>query len=121
MISAKELRIGNYTSEGKVVSFYENGIHVGFGKCRRFSELEPIELSEEILLKCGFDKEVVDYNGFSVINFKLNGWLPFLKEMKLQQCKWYKVYNVADCHISYLHQLQNLYFALTGKELKIEL
>lgn len=46
MINSNELRIGNEILQGKIVSFYEHGIHVGLGKTYKFSDLNPIPLTE---------------------------------------------------------------------------
>lgn len=88
-------------------------------------ELHPIPLTEEILLKCGFEKEG-SYN-YRYNNLKIH-------EINLKSCwvdasnsehVWYFVFHQAGkmFHIKckYLHQLQNLYFALTGKELEVKL
>ena len=65
-----ELRIGNTVKQGTIQTFYENGIHVGYGKCFKFSETEPIELSEDLLLKFGFkahfNKTIEGEKGFSI-------------------------------------------------------
>ena len=128
MIKAKELRIGNLLTHDartcRVTSLIENGesnydIETRFVKGGevRFNSiiyvgLEPIPLTEEWLIKFGFEKEV-DYgqeqyyvNGFMVYgaveDFVLSGY-------------------VKDGYIKtkYVHQLQNLYHALTGEELTI--
>ena len=74
-------------------------------------EYRPIPLTEEWLLKFGFEflkgvkgsefLDCYDYNRFQVKN---NFGVFF----------WYHV------QIKYVHQLQNLYFALTGEELKLK-
>jgi hypothetical protein len=63
MIKAEDLRIGVNTKQGKVVSFWESGIHVGMGKTYKFSELEPIPLTPEELVKLGFEKFNTYKNG----------------------------------------------------------
>lgn len=70
--------------------------------------LQPIPLTEEWLVKFGWEKSgewfYMDY-----YEMNLNG-----------------IFNPSDAHytihndIKYVHQLQNLYFALTGEELKIK-
>ena len=71
-------------------------------------------LTEEILLKCGYIKEqYAYYDKFNQIYLSITGewhFAPFCT-------------NDADSliKIKYLHQLQNLYFALTGQELEINL
>jgi hypothetical protein len=119
-MKANELRIGNFTKQGELKSFFENGIHVGFGKCYNFNELKPIPLTEEWLFK-------ICRNKFSV----KDGW-----EVEIQgEIFEFFVNDLDDTffmkytggegvsfgkEIKYVHQLQNLYFALTGDELKIK-
>lgn len=83
----------------------------------------PIPLTEEILLKAGFEKhrkgyslnvggESFDYyikDKFVIWDHKHRGYS--LESIRSQGFIFYK----------YLHQLQNLFFALTGEEIKIEL
>jgi hypothetical protein len=82
-----------------------------------FSVFKPIPLTEEWLIEFGFSREVkvgsemgtdgVEFRvyHFDVLTFNTNhGW-------------WYKVQRINDTPLEYVHQLQNLYFALTGEEL----
>lgn len=122
MIQANGLRIGNYcycqddinviygiTKEGFVQ--YEKDSNVYY--CG-IDELKPIELTEEILLKCGFeistDKEhfFINYYGFCLV---YDG-KDYCLKMRIDE-------PYVVCYSRYLHQLQNLYFALTGEELEI--
>lgn len=88
---------------------------------------QPIELTEEVLLKIGFDamhenrymyeKSIINkhninddvYVTFHIIN----------KTLKINFSKNLQILNLYD--IKYLHQLQNAYYCLTGKELEVEL
>ena len=66
-------------------------------------DFEPIPLSPEILEKAGFEK------------CSCGGW-------KQGELHLYKGFNYERKRIiKYLHQLQNLYFSLTGEELTINL
>jgi hypothetical protein len=81
---------------------------------------EPIPLTEEWLLKFGFE---IKYDGEFAKDYKF-------KNLKVRHKKQTLIYIVAiwdeddnDCaiiYLDYVHQLQNLYFALTGEELKIK-
>lgn len=121
MIKANELRVNNMVLvKGKVDVLHRVGdndyISENQGHGIVNTDLEPIPLTEEILLKCGFvyEKE------------RLKVWA--LGEFVLQ---WKYSISVIDCfffvkspyvvRIINLHELQNLYFALTNQELKIEL
>ena len=82
-------------------------------KARHISKLKPIPLTEEILFKCGF--EWVKRFECYVHCYKTE------KEFILQ--KEYDFWLMCDINlkvqIKHLHQLQNLYHSLTGKEIKI--
>ena len=113
MIQVNELRIGSWVKHnGETIQVKPYHFEVFMN-----SESKPanaIPLTEEILLKCGYVK-----NG---------GWYDSV-ELKLDIFKDYKFFYIEDVEdhteirkpIKHLHQLQNLYFALTGTELKIEL
>jgi hypothetical protein len=117
-MEANELRIGNYVLiRGIVDKITEISISdSGTTKRQGFFNLdkgyvEPIPITPEILEKCGFEFIEEDYgwaNGQHIIyqiheSFKINIFCS----------------NDEDCEIeiNYLHQLQNLCYALTGKEL----
>lgn len=123
MIQEQELRIGNkvlYNGEiDEVYSiFHINGQMQPYrvllqggrdkdGFC--LLDIHPISLTSEILEKCAFK------NGGSY--WILNDVIIY--DGELYGDFTYK-YNYADKEIKYLHQLQNLYFALTGEELVYE-
>jgi hypothetical protein len=87
-------------------------------------ELEPILLTHEILERCGF-KQVGDYLSknlylnhadehffkidINIVDYKV--LLHFAGSQKV----------ILPYHYKFLHQLQNLYFALTGEELEVNL
>ena len=134
-MKSNELRIGNlvsYSSEDNTeilpidciqsdntVRLLKSGQSIG---CFYADSIEPILLTPEILEKAGFKKT------------KSNDYLKLITEDGWRLCInetddfdiWYgKEEFWGDrlplCSIKFLHQLQNLYFALTGEELPIEL
>lgn len=79
------------------------------------AEIKPIPLTEEWLLKFGF--KPIDERGYSkeIVNKKDNYEYNFV----LSKVDDGYDNDVCLYTIKYVHQLQNLYFALTGKELII--
>lgn len=117
MIQATELRIGNWVLG--IVGQPERVVKLQAGAVYQWNN--PIELTEEILLKCGFGG--FDGNKFFEISIKETSnkmvWLAFSKEKSFVTIRvnemGFKV------KMQYLHQLQNLYYALTGEELEVNL
>jgi hypothetical protein len=114
-MKANELRVGNATNKGIVKSFYESGIHVGNGKCYPFSELEPIPLTPEILVKAGFVSPINRPEVFIKNRIQIFRECVYLVEEDTIKAHFIPI------RLQHLHQLQNLYFAFTGEELNIEL
>jgi len=88
----------------------------------RYDEIEPIPLSEEILLKCGFEIQSnagVKYISFGRINKSKQIYLPIVNNILSLSIWQNKMFTDLGTRIKYLHQLQNLYFALTGHPLTI--
>lgn len=122
MIRANELRIGNYYQE-KGVFYQVDAIDiVNLVRCERNnikSDMEFIPLSEDILLKAGGKKN-------EHITIELTNERKLL--FTTNHTTYYQVFLLQDDDMIALsmdeisvHQLQNLYFALTGKELDIKL
>lgn len=116
MINAKELRIGNYAfgrnCKGELVIDQVEWIQDEDHANGMFQIVEGIPLSENVLLACGFEKdEKRHYYMFT----------PCGKGFVWKDC--YSIFfgTTIETPIIYLHQLQNLYFALTGHELPIDL
>ena len=93
-----------------------------------WSNLSPIPLTEEILLKCGFEKNGLTMSGAEWYEYKrpFIGWGDY-RICKRSENEWAFTLECvspptnAIATIQYLHQLQNLVFALTGKELTVNL
>lgn len=124
MINANELRVGNYVvfSEDrtifKVIEISEKGLGIENKQEITWIEMEtfePIPLTEEILLKCGFKCS----RGES-FQLMLNDWTNLY-----YNCGYFEIsvnkHAFSLNHIQYLHQLQNIYHSLTNKELEINL
>jgi len=76
-------------------------------------EINPIELTEEILVKCGF--KTTSWDNHSTF------WNMFCSDGSMVISLEHKYIAVGDLtldiEVKYLHQLQNLFYAITGKEL----
>ena len=75
--------------------------------------IKPIPLTEEWLVKFGFENGTTqDLKVITNATITKNG---------MREGVWnlYLGHNAIDVNFKYVHQLQNLYFALTGNELQI--
>lgn len=117
-MDVKELRIWNnivdcYGSINTISSIHEGGtIRFKDDTVCHIDKCKPIELTEELLLKCGFEKRLSNYEEAECHDYYLDGF-----KYISNSCSWY-LHN-CTIKIEYVHQLQNLYFALTGEELTI--
>lgn len=114
MIKANELRLLNYLQQGKHVfqvkeiKILKNRFNVNG---RPLSYYEGINLTEELLLNVGFKKS----NNSETFYFWESSIFSIEKDTK--KFKVYVMSEIYICEMEYLHELQNLYFALTGSEL----
>lgn len=118
-MKTNELRIGNFVYDihrGIVVDVHLNVLRSI--KTNKTCLYQSIPLTEEWLEKFGFTKAIyydVDQNyyvyfDFSIYNFYDEGWF-FLDPDNG---------HINTKGVKYVHELQNLYFALTGEELKMK-
>jgi hypothetical protein len=80
-------------------------------------DFTPILLTEEWLLNFGFTKEL-DYFFIQISPFGTTLYLDIEDNIYQIGCKYGSWY-ANNVNINYIHELQNLYFILTGKELKL--
>lgn len=122
MLKANELRIGNWVGWNGP-SHYENALvsvisqdEIIFrcGDSGLIQEIEPIPLTAAWLLKFGF--ETKENDGRFIL---LDGDVDILFDDDLDCWTCDGVYFSVNC-LNSVHQLQNLYFALTGEELTIK-
>ena len=134
-MDANELMFGNYVYNGvgnvlKIYSVISEGNTGGY----KLSTLKPILISEEWLLKFGFNKENCfpskhhgNYFSISIVDYKYSfAYSSFREDYGFYHSytdaideKDNNKYDFISCGIKHVHQLQNLYFALTGKQLTI--
>jgi len=129
-MEAAELRIGNivffhdtemggitYTHEEIIRGYEIQALEVD-GYIRDV-EVEPIPLTEEWLLKFGFKQD--SYSYIKGVHQKIfSGLMKFDFNETLKDWEFSVGYITDITRILYVHQLQNLYFALTGEELTEE-
>ncbi|MDV3661661.1 hypothetical protein CMU70_14495 [Elizabethkingia anophelis] len=110
-MEAKEIRLGNYLNHNGFVPTIVDAIDIIH--CKQYPEVyNPIELTEEWLLKFGFTHEVIAYYYFEKIYKK--GSFTLSESFVLLDID-------LNVKVDYVHQLQNLYYALIGEELKLQI
>jgi hypothetical protein len=126
-MKANELRIGNlvlipYNKSNKQEGFYEATISkIGeFGAYINPEDYEPIPLTQEWLFKFGFYETSNDtFIGGLYTRKKPDRFL--INKETMSYCQLDYEGSIDDIvKIKYVHQLQNIYFALTGEELTLE-
>lgn len=124
-MKAQDLRVGNFISDSglksTVLSIDELGCTtVNNGDYssevyKPFNEYKPIRLTKEWLLKFGFIDTTGGWGGSSGIDYHYaNG--NFKIQTYDSDNNWH-LKNNYDAKFNYVHQLQNIYYSLTGKEL----
>lgn len=97
----------------------------------KYDDIQPIPLTEEWLVKFGFDKHTKDYTGFPTFYNKkgtialkdegVNGIYLYRVQKVFEKGKWRGAENhFYVCEIEHVHHLQNLILDLTGEELKLK-
>lgn len=116
-MKSQELRIGNLVN-------YEQTIHIITGIAKNHTSsvwvgdltlkyihknewIKPIKINEWWLLMLGLIKQEGWQNNYS------NGLITL--ELNYSKTRWYDVKN--NIPLDYVHELQNLYYCLTGNEL----
>ena len=129
-----ELRIGNLVSfRGRMATVYQVSrseisiMYKGYIKeidevCRStvsIKDIEPVRITEEILIKSGFykDEDSIRFYIKHVMNSSICAFRVLLSNTGLyfpntSNVEW-------GVNVTGVHQLQNLYFAITGQELSV--
>lgn len=135
-MKSNELRIGNILTVGrydvKVIEIHPLGVQVCDLEETQdtwepyVDRIKPIPLTEEFLLKFGFENIDKGDNDFiTYTDSEHNYYLQI--DVRRKDGKYLILDNSFDdlrafsmVDIEYVHQLQNLYFALTGEELTLK-
>lgn len=133
-----ELRIGNIISHsGKVCQvlgmnqtgefkgeFCNHELVLSNGYCEAsLNHCAGVGLSEEILLKAGFVRTKVPMKSdIEYIDYRMGQFVLFILPKGIVEVEFCAAHNKIEERgylraVKYLHQLQNLYFDLTGSEL----
>jgi hypothetical protein len=129
-MNANELRKNNLVDWNgeiaKISQLLELEVVFKCGETDLYTALKPIPLTEEILLKCGFElnEDLGDMKYYQIPNEKRGFGVCFDHDeivFYLFNIKGITNLIYDESFFQHLHQLQNLYFALTGTELEINL
>jgi len=136
-MEANELRLGNLVTYDSSIHTIEELYSIDSG-CVTLKDHDPIEkdsgeiyctdlygipITEELLLKNGFEK-INHINGNSFYSLKRKVKRHFIN--KIPSIRIHGTYTMVGSdtvvyNLDYLHQLQNLYFALTNTEFEFKL
>jgi len=121
-MEAKGLMVGNYLKkDGIIVKIDARSIFDMFNDNLKY---EPIPLTEDWLVKFGYKR----YESDGVVGFEYSNpeektvWYEKGRYSIVQwgsNTPFYFSSNLLRVELQYVHQLQNLYFAISGKELTI--
>jgi predicted GNAT superfamily acetyltransferase len=118
MLRAEELRIGNWVINYKdtptqILEWSGNEAYLTQGrKAYGIKTSRPIELTEEWLVKFGFESNNSSSNFLTYYNERYDYRIEIYQDGDV----WFDELR----KIQHVHQLQNLYFALTGEELTLK-
>lgn len=136
-MKANELRIGNYVSTPsgiqEVIHIEEDCFYTKDYK-NKWAEIKPIQLNDDWLEKFGMHMPINE-GIYSADEAKYDGWgFGFCKVQQTlidanytwdcfdfyqdSNGFWFPFLNTYT-NVNYVHEFQNLYFALTGNELKL--
>lgn len=122
MVNAQELRIGNYVKDdfGRIGYIIALGIKKSTVKLEfsrlttSYDELEPIALTHDLLLKFGFEKDESQIS-------EQHPWAQYVLDDVVISLPYFEYdFESTTIEIKSVHQLMNLYNALTTKELTLK-
>ena|ERR1700739_3025639 len=130
-IKAEELRIGNWIlgpkgmilKSCKTIEFWDLISYqiTHLNEKDSFALCTPISLTPELLKKAGFEMMP---NGFAATTLLKAGIRIAYHNWNASECSLFQqgiYFDFAAGQFKFVHQLQNLFFALTGEELQIDL
>lgn len=116
-MNIRELRIGNlvkYKDTSPQIKVIEIEWYF-FAEDHYIKNSTPIPISEEWLIKLGF-VYIFEFDEYQYLG---STWFKIQHDNLIDGKRdyWFDRENLSSIRIKYVHQLQNLYFALTGEEL----
>jgi hypothetical protein len=127
-MNANELRIGNWYEftgkdvpehiiDGRIFQWAQDCFYYDSEGGSLMENTIGITLTEEWLLKFGFEKE---YHSGSLYYYKVNHVYLRYRESDNRFFFKYDSNGNSLINIKFIHELQTLYYALTGEELKLK-
>lgn len=111
-MEVNELMLGNYLSDGKEVFKVEKAFFTLLELNMQFCK--PIPLTEEWLLKFGFEEIIGNVENSKCFRHPKCSLIVYFDGTRLSVNFW------QGNEKKHVHQLQNLYFALTGNHLTLK-
>lgn len=119
-IDVKELRVGSWVMheyfDFDMAVSHRMQININHFKNDDWRDIQPIPITEEVLLKCGFEK-------FHKFDMSDGNWRIKTKTHDFIVTYLHKHY-IATIYfqvpVPYLHTLQNLFYAISGEELNYQ-
>ena len=128
-MKAQELRIGNWIEHNQNKKDMYTTVQPSTFSVNIEQHFKPIPLTEEWLVRFGFEIDQTSEEAYLKINTDFNNGSTFSLDCFIADYSFMinERSDDGDSHTSfipkklkYVHQLQNLYFALTGDELTIK-
>lgn len=117
LVNGKIIIVGAIDDSG-VNGYHDEGVggtNWEFGGL--LEDIHPITLTEKEVLRLGLRHFGTD--GYGVTTFSLNGFnLERVRHGRSYQCTNVSFQGLGSIDVKYMHDLQNLYYDITGKELK---
>jgi hypothetical protein len=119
-VTASELRMGNLVYLPSKLAY---AVDILYKNYTMLEHWRSIPITEEWLINFGFEKQT--YSNLRMYYLRLNalshGTITFYPKENGFNIDLGTIngYNFGTTEIKYVHQLQNLYFALTGSELQL--
>lgn len=130
-MKAQDLRLGNFViAKNEIIKIIEFRESFVLGENDKSiigdlpSQMKPIELTEDVLVKIGFGKHDEAMNIYAFENERaIVVYVPNRKLLKIECVENDALIdrNIRLNNVEYLHQLQNAYHLLTDQELEINL